>query len=190
MFSWSLQGNSDSLLEYLIETLLVQICATFVVAHCPDNSRHSLSILFSDSFFLHCSELRLDIFVVSEILFSSDQYLGDPRGVVGQLRPPLRLDVVEADRGDNGEADDEDVRVGVGESPQGLVVLLPGRVPQLQHQVLPAQRHGVGVVVEHGGDVVGGEGARGEGDQHPSLADLAVPTDNTLDVHGDWPGVG
>ena len=182
MFSWSLQGNSDSLLEYLIETLLVQICATFVVAHSPDSSRHSLSILFSDSFFLHCSELRLDIFVVSEILFSSDQYLWDPRGVVGQLRPPLRLDVVEADRGDNGEADDEDVRVGVGESPQGLVVLLTRRVPELEADLNPLHGHVVGVVVEHGGDVVGGEGAGGEGDQHPCLPHLPVSAHHALDA--------
>ena len=102
------------------------------------------------------------------------------------LWQPLVPHVLKAVRGDGREADDEDVGAWVGESPQGLVLLLAGSVPQLKADLRPLHAHGVGVVVEDGGDVVGGEGARGEGDQHPGLPHLPVPAHHALDaLHRD-----
>ena len=51
---------------------------------------------------------------------------------MADLGEPLLVDVLEAVRVVDGEAQKEDVGVGVGERPQTVVVLLTRRVPQRQ----------------------------------------------------------
>ena len=46
------------------------------------------------------------------------------------------LDVLEAVRDHGAEADEEHVRVGVGEGPEPVVILLAGRVEQTQGVIL------------------------------------------------------
>jgi hypothetical protein len=110
--------------------------------------------------------------------------------------------VLEGDLGDDGEADQEDVGLRVRERAQAVIVLLAGRVPQAQvhglavdHHVglgrAPAsQRHGRGVrvwgapshrvVIEHGGDVLAGEGVRGVRDEQARLTDGTVSNNDAL----------
>ena len=93
--------------------------------------------------------------------------------------------VVEAVGGHEGEADDEHVRAGVGEGPQSGILLLARRVPEVEGHAGVVNLQVLGEAVEHGGQVVRGEGACGEGDQEPSLPNLTISTHNTLDAsHG------
>ena len=55
---------------------------------------------------------------------------GDPRAVEGVVVVPcLGFDVVKGGRADYGEADEEDVRLRVGEGPQSVVVFLTRGIP-------------------------------------------------------------
>ena len=50
--------------------------------------------------------------------------------MVFDLGAPFRRDVLEAGGRDDGEADEEDVRLRVGEWAEAVVVLLAGGIPQ------------------------------------------------------------
>eukprot|EP00968_Pinguiococcus_pyrenoidosus_P001017 scaffold48_cov311-Pinguiococcus_pyrenoidosus.AAC.212 len=122
---------------------------------------------------------------------SAPAYLGPheqerhPRGVVHNLGQPLGAHVLKRRGRDDGEADEEHVRLGIGERPEAIVVLLPRCVPQAQVDGL-AVHHDVGaVVVEHRGNVFSGEGVGGVRDEQAGLSDRAVAHDDALDVlHG------
>lgn len=49
---------------------------------------------------------------------------------MSDLRDPLGRDVVEGGWRDDGEADEEDVRLRIRQRTEPVVVLLTGRVPQ------------------------------------------------------------
>jgi hypothetical protein len=102
--------------------------------------------------------------------------------VVLDLGPPLALDVLEGVGRDDGEGDEEDVRLGIGQGAETVVVLLASCVPETEVHGL-AVDHDVGaVVVEHGGDVLAGEGVGGVRDEEAGLADGTVPYHDALDV--------
>lgn len=65
----------------------------------------------------------------------------------------LLLDVVERVGGVDGEADQDDMRVGIGQRAQTIVVLLASRIPKGQLDVLAIDLDVGDVVLEHGGDV-------------------------------------
>ena len=68
-------------------------------------------------------------------------------------RTDLLLYVVERVRGVDGEADEDDVRVWVGERPETVVVFLAGRIPERELDVLAVNLDVGDVVLEDGGDV-------------------------------------
>ena len=61
----------------------------------------------------------------------------------------LLFDVLEGGGRDDRKADEEDVRLGVRERPQSVVVLLPGRVEQAQGVGLAPDHHCHRIVVEN-----------------------------------------
>lgn len=52
--------------------------------------------------------------------------------MTSDLRMPLVLDVLVGGRARDGEADDEDVSLWVGQRPEPVILLLTGGVPQVQ----------------------------------------------------------
>jgi hypothetical protein len=68
-------------------------------------------------------------------------------------RTHLLLDVVERVGRVDGEADEDDVRVGVAERAQAVVVLLAGRVPQRKLDVLAVDLDVRNVVLKHSRDI-------------------------------------
>lgn len=60
----------------------------------------------------------------------------------------LCLDVIEGGRADNGEADQEDVCLGVGEWSQSVVVFLSSSIPEAEADGLAIYHHARRVVVE------------------------------------------
>ena len=65
----------------------------------------------------------------------------------------LLADVVQGIGGVDGEANQDDVRVGVRQGPQAVVIFLPGRIPEGQLDVLPINLDIGNIVLEDGGDV-------------------------------------
>ena len=64
------------------------------------------------------------------------------------LWTPLGGDVLEGGGTDDGEADEEDVSLRVGERAQPVVVLLARRVPQAERHRHPVTNHRGAVVVK------------------------------------------
>ena len=60
----------------------------------------------------------------------------------------LGLDVIKGRRADNGEADEEDVGLGVGQRSEPVIILLACGIPEPQTDGLPINHHAGGVVVE------------------------------------------
>lgn len=96
----------------------------------------------------------------------------------------LGPDVVKRRWADDGEADKEDVGLGIGQWAQAVVILLASGIPQPQADGLPVDHDAGGVVVEagrvsaattccapdlHGGDVFAREGIGGVGYQEACL---------------------
>lgn len=110
----------------------------------------------------------------------------------------LGLDVIKGRWADDGEADEEDVGLGVGERPQSIVIFLARSIPESEADRLAINHHARGVVVEpavwpslvrrpsdvalrnrarggesrgdeHSGDVFAREGVRGVRDEETCL---------------------
>ena len=77
------------------------------------------------------------------------------KGLRGGGGTNLVHDVLERVRAVDGEADKDEVRLGVRERPQPVVLLLPGRVPERElHRLAGGRVCRVGdVVLEDGGNV-------------------------------------
>lgn len=60
----------------------------------------------------------------------------------------LGLDVIEGRRADDGEADKEDIGLGVGQRSEPVIILLACGIPEPQTDGLPINHHTGGVVVE------------------------------------------
>lgn len=65
----------------------------------------------------------------------------------------LLKNVVQRVRRINGEADQDDVRVGVGERSETVIIFLASRIPKGQLDVLVVNLDVGDVVLENGGDV-------------------------------------
>ena len=65
----------------------------------------------------------------------------------------LLLHVVERIRGVDGEADQDDVRVGVRQGTETIVVFLACRIPESELDVLAVDLDIGDIVLEHGGDI-------------------------------------
>lgn len=90
------------------------------------------------------------------------------------LRGPAPLDVLQRGVVHDGVAQNEDVGLVVAQGAQALVVLLAGRVEELQRARAAVDMHGGREGVEDGGDVVRGELVFGVAVHHARLADRAV----------------
>ena len=103
----------------------------------PRNRRQSLLL-----------ELGDDVGIVPQVDLVPHQDDGHARTVVRDLRVPLLLDVVEGDGADDGEAGEKDIRLRVGEGAESVVVLLPGRVPQVEADELAVDARVFGIVIK------------------------------------------
>lgn len=109
--------------------------------------------------------------VASEILLAGDQDYRKARAEMHDLRNPLYnyvsrqkswsrasyayllLNVVQRVRGVNGEADQDDMGIGITEWAETVIVLLSGRIPQGKLNVLPIDFDIGHIVLEHSGNI-------------------------------------
>jgi len=160
---------SDGLVEDGLEALLSQSRA-LVIGHGADLLGTRVSLLDADNAETLGSQSLDHAFVAAQIGLGADQDDGHAGSVVLDLGPPLGLDVVERAGRDDGEADQEDISLGVGQGAQAVIVLLTGGIPKTKVDRL-AIDHDVGrVVVEDGRNVLSRKGICGVGDQEASLA--------------------
>lgn len=103
--------------------------------------------------------------------------------------PHLLLDVLEGSRTDYRVADEEDVRLRVGQGPESVVILLTRGVEQAQRVGLSPDHDRDGVVVKDCGYVLAREAVSGIGDEEAGLAHRAVSHYHALDrLHIVWLG--
>ena len=99
--------------------------------------------------------------VASQVELRADEDHRHVGAVMLELGVPLLLHVLEGRARDEGEGDEEDVGLRVRERTQPVVILLPRGIPKAEVDRLAVDHHVRRVVVEHGRDVVLGEGVGG-----------------------------
>lgn len=76
------------------------------------------------------------------------------RGILFRIRERgctnLCADVIEGGWADDGEADEEDVGLRVGEGSESVIIFLPSSIPQTEADGLPIDHHAGRVVIEPG----------------------------------------
>ncbi len=118
--------------------------------------------------------------VRAQVPLGAHQKNGHAGAVVRHLGVPLVPHVGEGRGAADGEADDEDVGLRVGERAQAVVLLLARRVPQVEADRSAVHAHLSAVVVEHGGDVLLGKSVGGVGDEEARLAHRPIANHHTL----------
>mmetsp|Transcript_45288 Transcript_45288/g.145710 ORF Transcript_45288/g.145710 Transcript_45288/m.145710 type:complete len:253 (+) Transcript_45288:112-870(+) len=154
------QHDANRLIEHILEALLRQRGALEVLCR-ADGLCHLLPLLQTDRCLVLLAQLRNRGPIRSQVELRADEDERAVWAVVLQLGEPLLFHVLVRGARDEGEGDEEDVRLRVRERSQPIVVFLPCCVPQPKVDRLPIHHHIRAVVVEDGGDVVLWEGIRG-----------------------------
>jgi len=175
------EDSADGLIKDDLETLLGEGRALEVLVG-VDLAGLLLSFLDGDrAALVLLAQLLLGVVVVAEIELSADKDDGDLGAVVADLRVPLGGDVLKGRRGDDAEADKEDVGLRVAQRTQTVVVLLSGCIPEAERDGLAVNHNVCTVVVKHSWDVLAREGIGGEGNEKACLTDSTITDNNTFD---------
>lgn len=175
------EESANSLAEHVLDAVLAEGRALHVL-DCMDLAGERLALLQRYGRLVLIFQLLLHLRVVAQVALGAheeDRHIG---AVVRHLGMPFVLDVLVRGRAGDGEADDEHVGLGVGERTQAVVFLLSRRVPQVQADVPAIHVHLRAVVVEHGRDVLFGEGASGVGDEQAGFPYRTISNNHTLDA--------
>ena len=87
------------------------------------------NLLFSDRTLIDPPKLIDRLRVIPQVLLAADKDDGQAVAKVQDLRDPLLLNVIERIRAVYRKADQDDVRVRVGERAESIVVFLAGCIP-------------------------------------------------------------
>lgn len=114
------ENSADSLLEHGLEASLVQGRALHILdgSNCAS---HVATLLEGDGSEALLSQTRQGLLVIAKIKLGADQQEGSVGAVVLDLRVPLGANILERGRRDDGEADEEDVGLGVGQRAQTVL---------------------------------------------------------------------
>jgi hypothetical protein len=126
------------LIEYVLQLVLRQRRALDIL-DCTQFSRHPLAVLALDRRHSLFGELVLDRVVLAQIDLGADNQARHARAVVMHLGEPLLADVLERGGRRHGEADEEDIGLGIRERAQAIVVFLSSGVEEAE---------GVGLVTD------------------------------------------
>ena len=102
------------LIKHILQLVLCQSRALHVF-HGAKLLCHAITVLLSDGLHLLAGELVPDAGIVAQISLRADNQAGDTGAVVVDLGEPFFPDVLEGGGGGDGEADEEDVGLRVGE---------------------------------------------------------------------------
>jgi len=183
------EDSADGLLEDGLETSLVERRALNVLDG-ADGLAHVETLLEGDGGEALLGETGNGLRILTKIELGADQEEGRIGAVVLDLGVPLGLHVLERSGRDDGEANEEDIGLGVGQRAETVIILLASGIPQAKVNRLSVD-HNVGrVVVEHRGDVLARESVGGVRDQEARLTDGTVTDYDALDGLHVWRCLG
>lgn len=129
-----LNGGEDGGIERLLQVLLRERRALHVVGR-PDLLRHAAGPRAQHGLDVGAVQVDEDVHVQEEVRLGAHEDDGRGRVVRPDLRDPLLGDVVEGGGVDHAEAQEEDVRVGVGQRPEFVELLLNGTKRAKKHKL-------------------------------------------------------
>jgi len=97
------------------------------------------------------------------------------------LRTPFGGNIFKGRWTNYGEADEEHIRLRIGQGSETIVVLLTRGIPQPQGYGHSVTDHRGRVVVENGGHIFAGEAIGGVGYQHTGLAHCTITHHHAFD---------
>ena len=159
-----IQDATDGVIKNLLQSSLRQ-GGTLDVLEGADLVGEGLAALERDRLLVLLSQFFDGSLVGAKIELGSYQNEGYAGGVVGDLRPPLTLDIIKTRERSDGETDEEDISLGVREGTQAVVILLSSGIPKSEVDRYPVHHNIGGVVVEHCRNVLPREGIGGVGDE-------------------------
>lgn len=131
-------GCENGGVEGLLQVLLRQSRALHVLRG-PDLLGQAPSPGTEHGLHLVPVQVYQDVDVQQEVRLSPDQNDGGRRVAGADLRDPFLCDVLEGRRVDDAEAKQEDVRVGVGQGPEAVKLLLKcWREAEIRTQGIPS----------------------------------------------------
>lgn len=174
------EDGSNCLIKDRFQTALSER-RTFLVLDRPDFLCQRQTLGVGDWILPFLSQLLNLNRVLAEVGFSSHQDDRRTGTVVRDFRVPLGADVLKGGAVYQAEADEEDVRLRVGEWSQSVVVLLTGGIPETEVDRLSIDENVGRVVVEDRRNVLSGKGVGRVADQQAGLTDGSIAHDDALD---------
>lgn len=129
------QRARNKWLAYLVKDILQLVLRQSRALHifnCTKLLGHPVTVLLANGLHLLASELLPNTGVVAQIGLGADNEAGHTGAVVVYLGEPLFPYVFEGGRGGDGEADQEDIGLGVGQRAQAIVILLTGGIKETE----------------------------------------------------------
>jgi hypothetical protein len=146
------ESSAGSVLKHLANTL-VGLGRALEVLVGADLLTDLLTLFGRHGLLAGLAKLLDRLLVVSQILLAANENDGETLAEVKDLRNPLLLDVVKRVGGVDGEANQDDMGIGVGQGTETVVVLLASRIPKGQLDVLAIDLDIGDVVLKDGRDV-------------------------------------
>jgi len=148
------------------------------IVSCADLLGDCLALLGSDRALGRPTEVVEGLGVPPEILLASDEDNRQAGAKVHHFRDPLFLDVFQRVGTIDGEADEDNVRVRIGERAETVIVFLSGRIPESELDAFAVDFDVGDVVFEYGRDIDLWECSLGEDDQETGLSASAITDDH------------
>jgi len=118
--------------------------------------------------------------VTSQVLLATNKDDRQASAKVHDLGDPLLLNVIQTIRAVNCEANEDDMRVGIAQGPQPIIVLLTSCIPKGKLDVLSIYFDVRYIVLEDGGNVDLRESSLREHNQKAGLAASTITDDDEL----------
>ena len=119
--------------SYLIKDVLqLVLCQsrTFNIFHCTQLLSHPVTILLADRLHFLASKLLAHTRILAQIGLGTNNQAGDTGAVMMDFREPLFANVLKGGWRRDGEADQENVGLGVGQRAETIVIFLTGRIEE------------------------------------------------------------
>jgi len=173
------ESSTSRILEHLPNTLASSSRALEVLLG-ANLLCHSHTLLGSHWPLVRLPQLIDHPWITSEILLAGNQDYRKARAEMHDLRDPLLLNVVQRVGGVDGEADQDDMGVGIAERAETVIVFLSSRIPQGKLDVLPIDLDIGHIILEHSGNVNLRESSFREDDQQASLSTSTITNNDQL----------